>query len=96
MALGAIAEGETISPGFTDIGRFRTVKFEAYPDLNEMLRGTEFEFLLKEDLRSDQNTNEIDKKNAGNIAVQTKLDHHYYTSLWKALLALPARDRMGT
>lgn len=93
VALGAIAEGETVNPGFTDIGRFRTIKFEAYPDLHEMLRGTEFEFLLKKDLYTKQETDNIDKKNAGSIIIQTKLDHHYYTSLWNDLQALPKNDR---
>jgi vacuolar-type H+-ATPase subunit C/Vma6 len=92
VALGAIAEGETISPGFTDIGQFRTVKFEAYPDLREMLRGTEFEFLLNKDLYAEREADKIDKKKAGSIIIQTKLDHYYYKSLWNDLRSLPKTD----
>jgi vacuolar-type H+-ATPase subunit C/Vma6 len=92
--LGALAEGEAVSPGFTDIGRFRTVNFEAYPDLQGMLEGTEFEFLLNTYLRSKEDPDQIDKKKAGGIAIQTALDHQYYTSLWNSLKSLSKTDRM--
>ncbi|MDR2485201.1 MAG: V-type ATPase subunit [Treponema sp.] len=93
--LGALARGETKAPGFTDIGRFRTVTFEAYPDLESMLAKTEFEFLLTEALQQDQNEQPVHKKDAGSIIIQTKLDHHYYASLWKALLRLRKNDRIA-
>ncbi|MDR3342955.1 MAG: V-type ATPase subunit [Treponema sp.] len=86
-ALNALASGETKNPGFTDIGHFRTVKFEAYPDLGAMIGGTEFEFLLKEPIQSD--------KNADRMLLQMKLDRHYYTSLWETLFALSRKDRVS-
>ncbi|MDR0561760.1 MAG: V-type ATPase subunit [Spirochaetaceae bacterium] len=85
---GALAQGETKSPIFTDIGRFRTIDFEAYPDLDAMLRGTEFEFLLQDDLRPDNKDAKI-----GDLAIQSELDRHYYRSLWEALFALKKNDR---
>jgi vacuolar-type H+-ATPase subunit C/Vma6 len=91
-ALGALAKGEAESPGFTDIGRFRTVAFEAYPDLQAMLRGTEFAFLLTE-----RNPNEAGRyRRLGEIEVQTTLDHRYYASLWKAMGALKKGDSIIT
>ncbi|MDR2534436.1 MAG: V-type ATPase subunit, partial [Treponema sp.] len=34
-----------------------------------------------------------DKKDAGDITLQTKLDQHYYNFLWKDMLKLPKADR---
>jgi vacuolar-type H+-ATPase subunit C/Vma6 len=82
--LNALSAGESKAPVFTDIGRFRTVKVEAYPDTKAMLRDTEFEWLLREDLSSSGGDNSL---------LQTKLDRQYYTALWKALLSLPRNDR---
>jgi vacuolar-type H+-ATPase subunit C/Vma6 len=91
-ALGALAKGEMKNPGFTDIGRFRTVAFESYPDLKAMLQKTEFAFLIPK--RDTDETGWYTR--LGGIAVQTKLDHHYYTSLWKAMLDLKKTDRIIT
>ncbi|MDR2021405.1 MAG: V-type ATPase subunit [Treponema sp.] len=72
------------SPFFTDLGRFGTVNFSAYPDLNAMLTGTEFEFLLKEDLDSAAEGEASD--------LQIKLDQQYYTRLWESIRILPKND----
>jgi vacuolar-type H+-ATPase subunit C/Vma6 len=79
--LAALHNGETTPPAFTDIGHFRTVRFEAYPNLETMLRGTDFDFLLKEDIAGDI------------ILVQIKLDQQYYAALWEALAHLSRMDR---
>jgi vacuolar-type H+-ATPase subunit C/Vma6 len=50
-----------------------------------MLKGSEFEFLLHE--------KHLLSGEPGNIALQTALDRHYYSSVWKALKALPQADR---
>jgi vacuolar-type H+-ATPase subunit C/Vma6 len=71
-------------PFFTDLGRFGTVNFSAYPDLNAMLTGTEFEFLLKEKLDS------VTEGAASDL--QIKLDQQYYTSLWESIRILPKND----
>jgi vacuolar-type H+-ATPase subunit C/Vma6 len=84
-ALAAIAGGEARAPAFTDLGRFGIVRFDAYPDLKAMVRGTEFEFLSSEP---------IGEGDAG-IVLQTKLDQHYYTTLWESLFRLKRRDREG-
>jgi vacuolar-type H+-ATPase subunit C/Vma6 len=91
-ALIAIAGGEPRSPGFTTLGRFGTVHFDAYPDLRAMLQDTEFEFLLADlpKKEGEGRGSEIDS-----IALQTKLDKHYYTKLWESLFRLPKRDRGG-
>jgi vacuolar-type H+-ATPase subunit C/Vma6 len=88
--LNALSAGEPEGLRFTDIGRFRRVAFEAYPDVEAMVKGTEFEWLLKDLLlliqrgpRSLQDT----------VTLQAKLDTQYYTGLWKDLHTLGKRDR---
>ncbi|MDR0643947.1 MAG: V-type ATPase subunit [Treponema sp.] len=80
--LSALTDRETKPPSWTDIGEFRTVSFEAYPNTEKMLKGTEFEFLLKEDM-------------ADVVSLQTKLDRRYYGAVWNALSKLPKNDRKG-
>jgi vacuolar-type H+-ATPase subunit C/Vma6 len=79
--LAALANKETKPPSFTNIGGFRTVQFEAYPDLDAMVKGTEFVFLTKE--KDLQDT----------LAVQARLDQHYYTRLWEAFSHLPKQEQ---
>jgi vacuolar-type H+-ATPase subunit C/Vma6 len=88
-ALKAIDVGDQKPPPFTDIGHFRTVRFEAYPDIAAMAAGSEFEFLLKK--YNTQNAGEINEHIMGIM-----LDQQYYTALWEALLALPKKDRVST
>ncbi|GHV60631.1 hypothetical protein AGMMS49587_02590 [Spirochaetia bacterium] len=83
-SLSALVTGDASLPDFTDIKPFGTVKFKAFPDLNAMLGGTEFEFLI-------QNT-ELSRE-GDPIGAQIALDCHYYTSLWKAMRVLPKYDR---
>lgn len=85
--IGAIAAGEPKPFVFTDIGRFRTVKFEQYPDMVGMLRDTEFEFLLREDPLSDQTR--------GGGVLLNRLDRQYYELLWKSLVSLRRSDKIG-
>jgi vacuolar-type H+-ATPase subunit C/Vma6 len=85
--LSALAGRGGKMPAFTDIGRFGTVNFKAYPDLPAMVKGTEFEFLLQEKLSDDAGS--------GVIHLQIKLDRHFYTSLWRDLLSLPKKDRFS-
>jgi vacuolar-type H+-ATPase subunit C/Vma6 len=79
------APGETKKPAFTDLGRFNTVRFDLWPDIPAMIRGSEFEFLLDKDGSV--------KKEADGISLQTQLDRHYYERLWKSLVSLPQKDR---
>jgi vacuolar-type H+-ATPase subunit C/Vma6 len=85
--LNAIAAGESSAPAFTDLGRFRTVSFEAYPHLEAMVKNTEFAWLLKEDIPP--------KDGADNSLLQTRLDQQYYGGLWKSMIALTRRDRVS-
>jgi vacuolar-type H+-ATPase subunit C/Vma6 len=85
--INTLSSGEPRAPVFTDIGRFRTVKPEAYPDLKAMFRDTEFEWLIKEDLQSPG------ASGGDSSLIQTRLDRQYYSSLWKSLLSLPKNDR---
>jgi vacuolar-type H+-ATPase subunit C/Vma6 len=85
-ALNALSGGEKRRPAFTDLGPFQTLNFAAWPDFPAVIRGTEFEFLLKRDLKK------LDP--AESILIETELDRIYYASLWKALYALAPRDRV--
>jgi vacuolar-type H+-ATPase subunit C/Vma6 len=82
-----IAAGKPIPSPLSDIGRFKTVNFKAYPDLNAMLRGTEFEFVLGRDIGN------IQKTNYDMTALETELDLRYYDMLLKSLKYLSSLDR---
>jgi vacuolar-type H+-ATPase subunit C/Vma6 len=79
-----ITAGKAIPPTLCDIGRFGTVRFEAYPDLGAMVGGTEFEFILSKDLKAA----DFDL-----ISLEAELDLQYYTLLIKSLQCLSAEDR---
>ena len=83
--LSAHIHGEKNMPEPTDIGAFHTIKFEAYPDLNAMLKGTDFEFLLHNDLLSGIKDNTID--------IQMFIDHHYYKMLLASVKKLKKKER---
>ncbi|MDR2783023.1 MAG: V-type ATPase subunit, partial [Treponema sp.] len=87
-ALAALANNEAKPSRITDIGKFRTVNFEAYPDIAGMLKNTAFVFLLN-DLK------EAPEMLQDAITLQSKLDKHYYTRLYAALEQLPGADRFG-
>jgi hypothetical protein len=72
-------------PVFTALGRFNTVRFDAWPDIPAMIRGSEFEFLLERDGTL--------KKEIEGVSLQTLLDRHYYERLWKSLSSLPKKDK---
>ena len=84
--LTAFLEGEKSLPAYIDLGRFRTVRFENWPDIAGMIRGTDFEFLLDREGNLNQESG---------ISLQTVLDRHYYRVLWESLCHLPARDRLA-
>jgi hypothetical protein len=81
---GAERRGQS-APFFHDLGRFQTVNFGAWPDLDRMIRGTEFEALPGR------------KEGAGqDMSVQTAIDRFYYEKLWESLFALRCEDRRQT
>jgi vacuolar-type H+-ATPase subunit C/Vma6 len=68
-----------------DLGRFGTVRFNEYPDLKAMLRGTEFNFILSKDLKAaDFDINSL----------EAELDLQYYTLLMQSLQSLLPEDRL--
>jgi len=86
-ALVSALQRERNVPSWTNIRQYQTVSFNKWPDIQAMLEGTEFEFLLDEDgeLIDDH----------GDIHLETVLDRHYYNALWKSLSSLGASDRQG-
>ena len=78
--LNAVAEDFQKKPVYTGLGPFAAINWAAWPDMNAMLAKTEYAFLLK-------------MENKNGINLQTELDRHYYTALWKALLRLNRNDR---
>ena len=103
-ALALIAEGEITSrPGNTQLGRFGTINFEAWPDAKTMLAGTDLEFIIdcldqsnasaglgeaKNDMPGSMSAKTID-------TMDTLLDRHYYTKLWASLSQLKKKDRIA-
>ena len=84
--LAHIACGKDDLPAVSDIGRFKTIRFNAYPNLAAMLKKTEYEDLLHRDIRSIE-------KGADLTAVDYKLDYRFYQSLIESLSALDSEER---
>jgi vacuolar-type H+-ATPase subunit C/Vma6 len=83
-----ISTGKTNPPMLSDIGRFRTIQFKAYPDLTAMLNGTEFEFILAKDLKA------MKSANFDFTPLEAELDLHYYTLLLQSLSCLSSSDSL--
>jgi vacuolar-type H+-ATPase subunit C/Vma6 len=75
LLISALLEKESSPPSHTDLGRFTTVRFNAYPDLKAMLSGTDFEWILAQ----------VPTSQSENIRLQAELDRRYYSKLWEAL-----------
>jgi vacuolar-type H+-ATPase subunit C/Vma6 len=88
-AIIASMDKERNAPPHVDLGRFQTVNFEAWPDIPKMIEGTSFVFLLEK--LNKMNMASFTEKPGSSL--QSVLDQHYYTALWKALFSLPERDR---
>jgi hypothetical protein len=83
--IAAVAAGEKEAPQPIEIGRFRTVRFDAYPDLAAMTSGTEFEWVA-EALTAE----------GGRAAdVETELSRRYYRALWADVRHEGKRRRIG-
>ncbi|MDR0464256.1 MAG: V-type ATPase subunit [Treponema sp.] len=81
-----IAGGNEEMPVISDIGRFKTVRFDAYPDVAAMIKKTEYESLLSGDIKSI-------KKGADLISIDAKIDYRFYQSLIESLSQLDYDDR---
>jgi vacuolar-type H+-ATPase subunit C/Vma6 len=86
-AINASREKEKSAPGHVDLGRFQTVRFEAWPDIPKMIEGTAFKSLLEKSEKAG-----ADK---GGFSLQSVFDQHYYSALWNALISLPSGDRQA-
>ena len=82
-----IAAGKKELPAVTDIGRFKTIRFDAYPDLKAMISGTEFDFLLEKDLSS------LQLPSFDMAPLEAELDLRYYSRLIRGLYRLSEDDR---
>jgi vacuolar-type H+-ATPase subunit C/Vma6 len=82
-----LAAGVQTPPLVSDIGRFRTVHFAAFPDLPAMLTGTEFAFILERDLKALR-SGDFDL-----TGIETELDRRYYMGLKESLRRLSGDDR---
>ena len=86
VCLQHIAGGKKEPPAISDIGRFGTIRFAAFPNLKAMLKNTELKFLLSQELKSLKAGMDI-------APVETKIDAFYYNCLIKSLTQLSAEDR---
>ncbi|HCC36563.1 MAG TPA: hypothetical protein DEQ14_02540 [Treponema sp.] len=80
--------GKKELPKFVGIGNFGTVKFEFYPDLRRMLEGTEFDFILRDNLQN------FEDENCDLTDIETEMDTRYYSALKESLFRLSAEDRI--
>ena len=97
-ALNAYIEKENSRPAHTDLGRFQTVNFNAWPDVKAMLADTVFDFLIgKKGILTDEGRgqNKTEDTTQKSFSLQSTLDRHYYNALWESLFSLPARDRFA-
>lgn len=83
-----IVSGDKNRPSLCDIGDFRTVNFNAYPDIEAMLENTDFAFLLSDEIKS------IRTGGADINSIETKLDYLYYSRLTECIPLLSAEDRL--
>jgi vacuolar-type H+-ATPase subunit C/Vma6 len=83
-----ISAGKTNPPLFSDIGRFGTVRFEAYPDIAAMVAHTDFRFII------EKNINEIKSPDFDFASLEAELDRCYYTLLAQSLHGLSSEDRL--
>ncbi|MDR2964784.1 MAG: V-type ATPase subunit [Treponema sp.] len=81
----AIVAGKKEPPNICNIGRFRTINFKAFPDIKKMLENTEFDFLLKDELRTIS-------RNMDTVSVEKKIDELFYQNLIKSLDQLSDED----
>jgi vacuolar-type H+-ATPase subunit C/Vma6 len=82
-----IAGGIKTLPSLCDIGHYRTIRFEAFPDLAAMLHGTEYQFILSKDVKT------LQPDSAEFALIETGLDICYYRDLIESLRHLSGEDR---
>jgi vacuolar-type H+-ATPase subunit C/Vma6 len=81
-----IAGGIKTLPMLCDIGRYRTIHFDAFPDLDAMLHGTEYKFILSKNLKA------LKPDSKEFAAIEIDLDAKYYRGLTDSLTHLSEDD----
>jgi vacuolar-type H+-ATPase subunit C/Vma6 len=82
-----IARGIKTLPVLCGIGRFRTIRFEAFPDLAKMLSETKYEFILSKNIKA------LKPDSREFVLIETELDTYYYLGLINSLGDLSDEDR---
>jgi len=93
--LAHIAGGKE-KPIISDIGRFKTVRFDKYPDVAAMIKKSDFEFLLSDDLKYIKPGMDMSNPVWSSIdltAIESKLDYRFYHGLIDSLYQLTDEDR---
>lgn len=73
--------GRTESPALVDIGEFAVFDKDRWPDIAAMTRGSPVDWYNRVPDEGER------------IEWETRLDHHYYHSLWSSLQSLGRQDR---
>ena len=81
-----ILDGKKERPKIYDIGRFRTINFDAYPNINNMLKETEFEFICDKIQNIKPHSIEFSR-------LEAQLDVQYYKGLLKSLRNIYSDDK---
>ena len=77
----SLSLGKTEKPFIVDIGKFSFINWKKWPNIAAMTRNTVVSWFNAVPSSADQ------------VLQETRLDHQYYQSLWKAIGSLGAKDR---
>jgi vacuolar-type H+-ATPase subunit C/Vma6 len=84
------------APPWTPLGKFSTVNFSAFPDLNAMLRDSEFEFIARErENKYNKAASGIERHRNEPGDINVRLDNFYYQKLLAAMAKIPKNDFTG-
>ncbi|MCL2180762.1 MAG: V-type ATPase subunit [Treponema sp.] len=84
--LSHIANGKKELPVISNIGRFKSIHYEHFPDIANMIKRTEFETVLAGEIKSIMPGMDL-------TAADIKLDYDFYQGLIESLSQLSDEDR---
>lgn len=85
--LNALSVNDAKLPEMAKLGSFGTINFDAYPNLDLMLKHSEYEWILSRKIEI------LDSVKL--VFLEIEIDHQYYMNLWKSLLKLSKNDSIS-
>jgi len=93
--LSHIISGKKDKPKIYNIGRFKTIRFEHYPDAASMIRKSDFDFLLSDDLKNIKPGMDLNNPAWASVdikSIETKIDNRFYQGLIESLSQLSEEE----